>query len=286
MDTLLQQMINEHQIENDQDRRNVMKEVIQEIVLCGLSRIGFFNEAAFYGGTALRIFYGLDRFSEDLDFSLIQTNTDFSFIKYIPGLVNELNSYGLNLDISIKDKVNDSTIKSAFVKGNTKELILKFFDNESISNTIGKNELVKIKFEVDICPPLFANTEHKFKQLPIPYEVVIYDMPSLFAGKTHAVLCRSWKSRVKGRDLYDFAFYVSKKVQINLKHLNARLIDSGFISNQEVLTLDDLKLKLKERFNLIDYKIAKEDVISFLRYPSKVDIWSKEYFYSLVDELI
>jgi len=192
----------------------------------------------------------------------------------------------LNLDISIKDKAIDSTIKSAFVKGNTKELILKFFENESLTNRIGKNELVKIKFEVDICPPQYANVEHKFKQLPIPYEVVLYDLPSLFAGKTHAVLCRSWKSRIKGRDLYDFAFYISKKVPINLNHLNARLVDSGFISEGEELPLEVLKSKLKERFNEIDYKMAKEDVINFLKYPSKIDIWSKEYFCSLVDELI
>jgi len=286
VDNLIQQMLKEHQIENDQDRRNALKEVIQEIVLCGLSRVGFFSEAAFYGGTALRIFYGLDRFSEDLDFSLIQVNTEFNFDKYIPGLANELNSYGLNLDISIKDKAIDSTIKSAFVKGNTKELILKLFENESLTNRIGKNELVKIKFEVDICPPQYANVEHKFKQLPIPYEVVLYDLPSLFAGKTHAVLCRSWKSRIKGRDLYDFAFYISKKVPINLNHLNARLVDSGFISEGEELPLEVLKSKLKERFNEIDYKMAKEDVINFLKYPSKIDIWSKEYFCSLVDELI
>lgn len=278
-------MINEHKIENDKDRTNVMKEIIQEIVLCGLSRVGFFSEAAFYGGTALRIFYGLDRFSEDLDFSLFQINTDFSFNKYIPGLVNELNSYGLGLDITIKDKTIDSTIKSAFVKGNTKELILKFFENDSIASNINKNELVKIKFEVDVCPPLYASVEHKFKQLPIPYEVVIYDMPSLFAGKIHAVLCRSWKSRVKGRDLYDFTFYISKKVPINLEHLNTRLIDSGFISEGQEFTLDELKLKLKEKFNLIDYKIAKDDVLNFLKYPSKIDIWSKDYFCSLVDEL-
>jgi predicted nucleotidyltransferase component of viral defense system len=285
MESILKQMIDEHQIENDQDRRNVVKEVIQEIVLCGLSRIGFFKEAAFYGGTALRIFYELDRFSEDLDFSLFEVSHEFSFDKYVPGLENELSSYGLNLEISIKEKVNDSTIKSAFVKGNTKELVLKFFENDPTTSIINKNELVKIKFEVDTCPPPFATFEHKYKQLPIPYEVALYDLPSLFAGKVHAVLCRSWKSRVKGRDLYDFAFYISKKTPINLKHLNSRLIDSGFITSNRELTLDDLKDKLKERFNSIDYKSAKEDVINFVKYPSKIEIWSKDYFCSLAEEI-
>jgi predicted nucleotidyltransferase component of viral defense system len=285
VDTILSQMIDERQVENDLDRRNVIKEVLQEIVLCGLSRLGFFDEAAFYGGTALRIFYGLDRFSEDLDFSLIQINQNFNFDKYTPGLINELNSYGLNLEISVKDKAIDSNIKSAFVKGNTKELILIFFENESLTHSIEKNELIKIKFEVDTFPPTGAIIEHKFKQLPIPYKVSIYDMPSLFAGKVHAVLCRSWKGRVKGRDLYDFIFYINKKIPLNLKHLNARLIDSGYISVGQELSLIELKNKLKDRFNSIEYKSAREDVLNFIKYPSKIDIWSKEYFCSLVDEL-
>lgn len=127
--------------------------------------------------------------------------------------------------------------------------------------------------------------EHKFKQLPIPYEVAIYNMPSLFAGKVHAVLCRSWKNRIKGRDLYDFAFYISKKTPINLVHLNARLIDSAYLSPNESLTLNDLKQKLIQHFEGIDFNLAKEDVINFLRYPSKIDVWSKEYFISLVEEL-
>lgn len=285
MESILKQMLDEHSINNDLDRRNALKEVIQEIVLCGLSRANFFSEAAFYGGTALRIFYGLDRFSEDLDFSLFEVNPNFSFEKYIPGLSNELNSYGLNLEIQIKEKVNDSSIKSAFIKGNTKELILKFFADEALTRNLGNGELVRIKFEVDTRRPSFAEVEHKFKQLPIPYEVAIYNMPSLFAGKVHAVLCRSWKNRIKGRDLYDFAFYISKKTPINLVHLNARLIDSAYLSPNESLTLNDLKQKLIQHFEGIDFNLAKEDVINFLRYPSKIDVWSKEYFISLVEEL-
>lgn len=285
MESILKQMLDEHSINNDLDRRNALKEVIQEIVLCGLSRANFFSEAAFYGGTALRIFYGLDRFSEDLDFSLFEVNPNFSFEKYIPGLSNELNSYGLNLEIQIKEKVNDSSIKSAFIKGNTKELILKFFADEALTRNLGNGELARIKFEVDTRPPSFVEVEHKFKQLPIPYEVAIYNMPSLFAGKVHAVLCRSWKNRIKGRDLYDFAFYISKKTPINLVHLNARLIDSAYLSPNESLTLNDLKQKLIQHFEGIDFNLAKEDVINFLRYPSKIDVWSKEYFISLVEEL-
>lgn len=278
-------MINEHPIVTSQDKRNAVKEVIQEIVLCGLSRVGFFKENAFYGGTALRIFYGLDRFSEDLDFSLLKRNKDFDFDKYISGLEDELGSYGLNLIVSIKEKRVDSNIKSAFIKANTKELVLKFYSDDLLIKNIGDKELVKVKFEVDTMPPDFAGVEYKFKQLPIPYEVAIYDMPSLFAGKVHAVLCRSWKNRIKGRDLYDFVFYISKKTPINLKHLNARLVDSGYLELEQELTLEQLKQRLKEHFNSIDYKLAKEDVINFIKNTSKIDLWSSEFFSSITDEL-
>ena len=285
METLLQQMINLHPVVTSQDKRNAIKEVIQEIVLCGLSRVGFFKEAAFYGGTALRIFYGLDRFSEDLDFSLRAVNRDFSFEKYIPGLKEELASYGLNLVISTKEKSRDSSIKSAFVKGDTKELVLSFFPDDVLATQIGQGELVKVKFEVDIEPPPYAQFETKYKQLPIPYEVTLYDLPSLFAGKIHAVLCRSWQKRVKGRDLYDFAFYIARRTPVNLKHLTARLVDSGFLPSDQELTLSDLKIILKDRFKSIDFPSAKEDVLNFIRNPNQVELWSESYFNSLTDEL-
>lgn len=285
MQTILNQMINEHEAVNINDQKNAIKEVIQEIVLCGLSRVGFFKEVAFYGGTALRIFYGLDRFSEDLDFSLFSPNNNFSFDPYIPGLINELNAYGLKLEIDVKEKTKDSDIKSAFIKSNTKELMLKFYPNHVNLNLIEKNELVKVKFEVDTTPPMHASIEYKFRQLPIPYEVAIYDMPSLFAGKIHAVLCHAWKNRIKGRDLYDFNFYIARKTPVNLKHLNARLIDSGYIKEDENLSLDELKEKLKEKFNSIDYKTAKEGAVNFLKNPDKIAIWSSFYFNSLTNDL-
>jgi hypothetical protein len=163
--------------------------------------------------------------------------------------------------------------------------MLKFYPNHVNLNLIGKNELVKVKFEVDTTPPMHASIEYKFRQLPIPYEEAIYDMPSLFAGKIHTVLCRAWKNRIKVRDLYDFNFYIARKTPVNLKHLNARLIDSGYIKEDENLSLDELKEKLKEKFNSIDYKTAKEDVVNFLKNPDKIAIWSSFYFNSLTNEL-
>jgi len=285
MNTVIEEMLKSYQVDNIYDRKNAMKEIMQEIVLCGLSRAGFFKEAAFYGGTALRIFYGLDRFSEDLDFSLEQINLDFDLCSYFPVLEKEVKAFGLNVEIQEKEKTKDSNIRSAFLKGNTKEHLLLFYADERIVGTVAKNEVVKIKFEVDTNPPAFATYEHKYRLLPVPYEIRLYDMPSLFAGKIHAVICRGWQSRIKGRDLYDYIFYLSKAVTVNQKHLRARLIDSGYISENQECTLEEIKTMLKNRFDSIDFLQARKDVEPFIRDTSVLDIWSSDFFKQITEGL-
>lgn len=285
MNTVIEEMLKSYQVDNIYDRKNAMKEIMQEIVLCGLSRAGFFKEAAFYGGTALRIFYGLDRFSEDLDFSLEQINLDFDLCSYFPVLEKEVKAFGLNVEIQEKQKTKDSNIRSAFLKGNTKEHLLLFYADERVVGSVAKNEVVKIKFEVDTNPPAFATYEHKYRLLPVPYEIRLYDMPSLFAGKIHAVICRGWQSRIKGRDLYDYIFYLSKAVTVNQKHLRARLIDSGYISENQECTLEEIKTMLKNRFDSIDFLQARKDVEPFIRDTSVLDIWSSELFKQIMEGL-
>ena len=278
MNNILSSMLSGYELRSDYDRKNAMKEIIQEIILCSLSRTDFFKHAAFYGGTALRIFYGLDRFSEDLDFSLKEPNDGFDLSAYLPSLENEVRSYGLNLKAEAKSKTKESFVQSAFVKGNTREQLLLFYPDDSISSLVPGNETVKIKFEVDTNPPPFAGYEKQYRLLPIPYEVQLYDAPSLFAGKIHAVLCRGWKNRIKGRDLYDFVFYVSRKIPVNLSHLNARLADSGFIPDGTSLTIQNIKEALCDRFASIDYSNAKRDVLPFIRNSASVDVWSEDFF--------
>ena len=285
MNTVIEEMLKSYQVDNIYDRKNAMKEIMQEIVLCGLSRAGFFKEAAFYGGTALRIFYGLDRFSEDLDFSLEQINLDFDLCSYFPVLEKEVKTFGLNVEIQEKEKTKDSNIRSAFLKGNTKEHLLLFYADDRLVGTVDKNEVVKIKFEVDTNPPAFATYEHKYRLLPVPYEIRLYDMPSLFAGKIHAVICRGWQSRIKGRDLYDYIFYLSKAVTVNQKHLRARLIDSGYISENQECTLEEIKTMLKNRFDSIDFLQARKDVEPFIRDTSVLDIWSSDFFKQITEGL-
>lgn len=278
MDTIIGQMLKSYNTQTVYDKKNAMKEVMQEIVLCGLSRAGFFKKAAFYGGTALRIFYGLDRFSEDLDFSLIAADEDFDLKEYFPILEKEVKAYGLNVTISEKEKTKESQILSAFLKGNTKEHLLIFYADNVMGSGVAANEVVKIKFEVDINPPPFATFEHKYRLLPVPYEVRLYDVPSLFAGKIHAVICRNWQNRVKGRDLYDYIFYLARSSEVNQKHLRERLLQSGDITEDIACSLDDIKQILYKRFDSIDFEQAKRDVGPFIRDASVLDVWSADFF--------
>lgn len=286
MNTVLEQMLAKYELNSDYDRVNALKEILQEITLCGLSRAGFFRKAAFYGGTALRIFYGLDRFSEDLDFSLKEKDEAFDLSRWFAAIENEAAAYGLNLSVEMKKKAKDTAIKSAFLKGKTREHLLLFYDDKGINGGISGNEAIKIKFEIDTRPPAGASFEKKYRLLPTPYEVNMYDEPSLFAGKLHAVICRNWKNRVKGRDLYDYVFYMSKSAHVNLPHLRARLIDSGFITENDACELEDVKKMLKNKFNTIDYKQAREDVIPFIKDSSKIDLWSADFFKQITENLM
>lgn len=277
MNSVLQNMLSKYEIKNTVDETNAMKEIIQEIVICGLSRGGFFDVAAFYGGTALRIFYGLNRFSEDLDFALLEKNLDFDLSKYFGFIEKEVQAYGLNLTISEKIKTKESNITSAFLKGDTKEHILLFFPNENMKNTTSLKN-IKIKFEVDINPPKGAKYDLKYKLLPSPHQVRLYDESSLFAGKIHAILCRNWNYRTKGRDLYDYIFYLSKNTSVNIELVREKLIESGALERESDFNIDILKQLLYERFDNINYLDAKEDVIAFIEDKDSLSLWSKEFF--------
>lgn len=284
MSELFDEMLKSYDITTTTNRKNALKEVIQEIVLCGLSRAGFFSKAAFYGGTALRIFYGLNRFSEDLDFSLLQAENNFDLNDYLPILENELNSFGLVIEVSEKQKTTTSDIQSAFVKANTKQQFSFFFDDQ-FSSSIHQDEKIRIRFEVDTNPPGYAGFEHRYRLLPYPFEVQLYNPPSLFAGKIHVVLARSWKSRVKGRDLFDYVFYLQRNTPVNLQHLIARLVQTGQLEFNDVFTIEDLRKRLDDHFDQLDYDSAKQDVIPFIKDTRVLDIWSSQFFRGITANL-
>ncbi len=197
---------------------------------------------------------------------------------------SEISATGLHFTVEEKVKSAESNIRSAFLKGNTKEHVLSFFNGQD-SAVLHPKEVIRIKFEVDIAPPAFATFETKYRLLPSPYEVRLYDLPSLFAGKIHAVLCRAWKNRIKGRDLYDYVFYLAKGAAVNLAHLRARLVDSGFIGEEYLLDRDSLIGLLNERFADIDYEQARQDVLPFIKDKSKLNLWSAAFFTDITKNL-
>ena len=285
MNNIIDQMLSRYEIKNTTDQINALKEIIQEIVLSGLSRGHFFDEAAFYGETALRIFYKLDRFSEDLDFALIFPNKNFELSKYFVFIEKELKAYGLNLEINTKQKNIDSNITSAFVKGDTLEHILKFFPNKENNkySTLLKN--IKTKFEVDINPPKGATYEEQYKLLPSPHQIKLYDKESLLAGKIHAILCRGWKNRIKGRDLYDYVFFLANETKVNIELIKNKLIESRCLNQNSDFDINVLKELLIKKFKEIDYNDSKEDVKPFIKNIDSLKIWSKEFFISITERL-
>lgn len=253
------------------ERHNAQIEVAQQIVLAGLARSDFFAHAAFYGGTCLRIFHGLPRFSEDMDFSLLQNNKDFDWTKYFPYIEQEFLSLGRQVVITKKDKRTFGKVESAFLKDNTEVYNLQFPTEKSI----------KIKIEADTCPPLDFQTEQKLLMQPYSFYTRCFALPDLFAGKMHALLYRQWKSRVKGRDWYDFEWYVRNRIPLHFAHLQARAKQF----NNEDLTPDAFAQKLRETIQSVDLNLVKADVLPFLVRPQETEIWSNDYFMQIADRI-
>lgn len=283
--TLIEQMLSQYTIETFEDERNAIKEIMQEVTLSGLARTDFFKHAAFYGGTALRMFHELDRFSEDLDFTLMYPNDKFDMKKYIYAIREAVESLGLSFEIKEKEKSRNSSIKSAFLKGNTKEYFLIFYPDSIHTSQINIGEKIRIKFEIDINPPEYASTRFEYRLLPYNYKVQLYDKPSLFAGKIHAVLARKWKTRVKGRDYYDYVYYLASNTPVNLNHLEARLKQTQTIERDTVFTLELLKEMLYRHFDKVDYKIAKSDVLPFIKNTKDLEAWEPEFFKTITTKL-
>jgi predicted nucleotidyltransferase component of viral defense system len=263
------QMLARYAISTNDDLQNAQYEVMQQITLAGLYRAGFFKKAAFYGGTCLRIFYNSNRFSEDMDFSLLKEDADFNLENYFDTLINELKALGRDVVIDKKHKNKQTNIESAFLKDNT----------ASYDLTLRTEHRIKIKIEVDINPPVGFATEYKLLLLPFSFMSLCYTLPDLYAGKMHALLFRSWKSRVKGRDWYDFEWYVRNNIVLNFEHLNARMRQFGSVNKE--LTLDDFKTLLKEKISNTNFDLVKADVRPFIKNPEEMDIWSAEYFAQL-----
>lgn len=262
-------MLSAYGATTEQERRNAIFEANQQVILAGLYNGGFFDVAAFYGGTCLRIFHGLQRFSEDMDFSLLTPNDKFDFTKYFQPIIDEFAIVGREVEIKKKDKKSFGKVESAFLKDNTDVYDVSFQTDKSI----------KIKIEVDTQPPLNFGTEQKLLLQPHSFMTRCFTLPDLFAGKMHALVYRGWKNRVKGRDWYDFEWYVRHNVPLDFAHFAERVRQF----NNEEIRQEVFMAKLKDRLASADINQVKNDALPFVRNPNELDIWSNDYFVQLAD---
>ncbi|MCC1485659.1 nucleotidyl transferase AbiEii/AbiGii toxin family protein [Winogradskyella immobilis] len=280
---MIKEWIEEYNPQNEEQILSALREIMQEITLAALSRTDFFEKAAFYGGTALRIFYGLNRYSEDLDFSLLKPDSNFSIEPYFKVILDEFKSLGLTVSIKEKKKTKQTAIDSAFLKTETiwQEIVLEDIIKET---GVRSNKTLKIKIEVDRQPPLNFQTEEKLLLRPFSFYVKCFAKPSLFAGKMHALLFRRWKNRVKGRDWYDLEWYIKKGIPLDVYHFLARAKDTddwqgNSITNEQIIELLDAKIKS------VSFKSIKEDVFRFIEDEEVLSIWRPEYFKDLINKM-
>lgn len=276
-DEKIEQMLSRYELHTIYDHENALKEIMQEIVLLGLWRSKFYEKAVFYGGTALRILFKLDRFSEDLDFSLIQQEKDFDIKKYLGAVKAELGLWGFEVSTEEKNKSNKGTINSAFIKANTLIHLLKIDSNLKTH----KNAVMKIKLEIDQDPATGFTSDLKYHLHPIPFTIKTMTLPGLFAGKMHALLCRTIRTHIKGRDWYDLIWFVKNRVPCDLHYLENKMTQTGHIDPSEMLTKEKLVQLISKKIEEIDFGLAKSDVEPFLKSPGKreeLSLWSDTFF--------
>lgn len=279
-------MLAKYETESLGDTVRALREIIQEVALLGLWRAKFFEHGAFYGGTALRILYGLDRFSEDLDFSLLEPTTDFNLGRFTASLEEELQAFGFNVRMEMIEKTAITNVQSAFLKANTRNQLLVIEAGDELTGRVAPGQLLKVKLEVDTDPPSGFSTETRYLLQPIPFAVRCYGLPDLFAGKMHALLCRTWQSRVKGRDWYDFVWYVANHPQLHLDHLEQRMRQTGHWSGGQKMMPAALMDMLFESIDRLDVKQARNDVEPFIRDRKLLDIWSRDFFSDIARRVV
>jgi len=273
VDNIITQIAESIEREEGSGGRRVYHEALQQVALAGMYRAGFFDRAAFYGGTCLRLFHGLDRFSEDLDFSLFTADDTFDFSVYFDTMRAEFAAYGCDVELQKKTKTARTQVESAFLKANT--------EIYNLSSKIKGD--IKIKIEVDVSPLTGFTIEPKLLLLPFSFYTPCFVLPDLFAGKMHALLFRKWKTRVKGRDWYDFEWYIRKGVSLGLAHFNTRMLQFG--SSDSIFSESDLREALRTRIETLDIAQAREEAAPFVRNREALEIWSKEYFLELAGKM-
>ena len=259
---------------------NDLREITQKIVLSALSTTSFFRHVAFYGGTALRLFHGLMRFSEDLDFQVIEKDFKLDLDECMNVCIHTLLSYGLKAYVYSKEEYDKGEVRRRYIKIPCFNLANEYF--ESIS--MNKEKLISLKIEISTAYIDGAQYEMKLLPSPILSNILCFDYSSLFAGKIHALLSRNWRERTKGRDYFDYLFYLSHNVNFNLKYLKNKLSKS-LETDTSAFTLDDIKVLLKEKFESADFTSIKNDIIPFVSDKNAINNLNKEMFIASIELL-
>jgi len=286
MHDAIRAMLSRYKCQTLDDHVNALREILQELALLGLWRGKFFEHAAFYGGTALRVLHGMDRYSEDLDFSLLRPIPDFSIGVYGDALRREIGSFGFEVEFDRRLKTRATAIESAFLKTNTFRELLRIEAKEDLDGKLHPGTQLKIKIEVDKYPPDGFATESRYILQPIPFPVRVYCLPDLFAGKMHAVLCRQWGKRVKGRDWYDLAWFAGRHPHLNVAHLERRMRQSGHYNRIEPLDLAAVKAMLKNVIERLNVDQARAEVAPYVSDRRALEAWSHDFFEDVIDRLI
>lgn len=281
----IQQMLEPYACNTITEYENALREIFQELILLGLWRAKFFEHAAFYGGTALRILYKLDRFSEDMDFSLLKPNQTFDFTSYAKKIEKELQAWGFTVKVETKIKTKTSTIESAFLKANTLKQMLVIELPQAIIEKMHNNRITKIKIDIDTHPPPEFSTESHYLLRPFPFAINTYSLPSLFAGKLHALLFRNWKNRVKGRDWYDYVWFLARDTPVDINHLQQRMVQTGDWKPEDTLTRKRVVAMLKQKAETLNIKAATQDVVRFIKNEDTITVWSNGFFSTITDRL-
>ncbi|MCJ7485421.1 MAG: nucleotidyl transferase AbiEii/AbiGii toxin family protein [Candidatus Aminicenantes bacterium] len=285
MNEVIRQILATYEIRSLEDSLRALREVMQEIALLGLWRSKFFEKAAFYGGTALRVLYGLDRFSEDLDFSLLEKGGSFDLADYSEALKKELASFGFVVEIERRSKQPGTAIQSAFLKADTRTQMITVEFDKGLVQKVPRNQVLKIKLEIDVDPPPGFTTETRYLLRPVPFAVRTFSLPDLFAGKMHAVLYREWKSRVKGRDWYDLVWFAAHHPELRISHLEQRMRQTGHWAEPTPLTAGDLRDLMARRIDKVDIDQIRREVEPFVKDAEALAIWSKEFFMDVASRI-
>lgn len=285
MHEAIRSMLDRYRCKTQDDYVNALREILQELALLGLWRSKFFEHAAFYGGTALRIMYGLDRYSEDLDFSLLKPLADFTLQPFGDALLREIMSFGFQVNFERRERSVHTAIESAFVKANTYRQLIVIETDHALLSDMHPQKTLRIKLEVDTDPPSGFNVESHYILQPIPFSIRAYSLPDLFAGKLHAILCRRWKNRVKGRDWYDLVWYAGSHPEVRLNHLESRMRQTKDWITDENLTSDRFQQLLITSVEELDVDRARTEVAPFVRDARSLDIRSRDFFRELIGHI-